>query len=81
MDFDALVKGFTTLGNDPKAATAYAAFVLACVTGQLGNGVWLWLGREIECVADRFRRDARSTARAVLAQFGGIIAFAAVIPF
>lgn len=81
MDIDALVKGFTTLGNDPKAATAYAAFVMACVAGQVGNGVWLWLGSEIECIADRFRRDAKSTARAVIAQLGGVIAFAAVIPF
>lgn len=81
MDTDLLLQGFVTLLDDTEARWAFIAYVTTCVLGQIGNAVWLWLGREIDCVLDRFRQDPRSSVKAILAQLGAVLAFAAAIPF
>ena len=81
MDIDTILQGITDLSNDPASAKAFAAYVLACIFGQVGNATWMWLGKEIDCVMDRFRDDPRATIKSCLANLGVIIGIAALMPW
>lgn len=79
MDITQVLEGLEAL--DKASATALAAYVIACIVGQVGNAIWMWLGKEIDCVADRFRHDPRATVRSILANLGAILGIAALMPW
>ena len=57
------------------------AYVLACIIGQVANAVWLWLGKEIDCIADRFRDDPRSSIKSALTNLGIVVGTAVLMPW
>ena len=63
------------------ATISFLTYVSSCVVGQIGNAIWLWLGKEIDCVFDRFRHDPRATIKALVVNFGVVFSVAIVIPF
>lgn len=80
MDVD-LTQNILKLWNEPTGRAGFAAYCAACFLGQIGNAIWLWLGKEIDCVVDRFKKDARATIKALLTNFGLIVGIAFLIPF
>lgn len=79
MDVSQVLEGLASL--DKESALALSAYVLACIAGQIGNAMWMWLGKEIDCVADRFRDDPRSTIKSSIANLGIILGIAALMPW
>lgn len=79
MDSSQVLEGLVAL--DKESATALGAYVVACIFGQLCNAVWMWLGKEIDCVMDRFKDDPRATIKSCIANLGVILGIAAVMPW
>lgn len=75
------LQNFNTIFQLPATRNAFAAYVIACLAGQVGNAFWMWLGKEIDCVADRFHSDPRATVKAGLTQVGAVLVFALALPF
>lgn len=80
MDVD-LTQNILKLWNEPQGRNAFAVYCLACLSGQIICATWLWLKKEIPCVADRFMKDPRATTVAVIANIVAIIGVAMLIPF
>ena len=80
MDVDA-TQNILRLWNDTQGRNGFAAYVLCCMLGQILNAGWLWLKKEIPCVADRFIGDPRATAVSVITNLGGVASVAILIPF
>lgn len=80
MDVD-LTQNVMKLWAEPGGRNAFALYVLACLIGQLANGVWLWLKKEIPCVMDRFRQDPRSTIVALLTNAWAVAGVALLMPW
>lgn len=67
--------------NDRATAINFVAYIMAALAGQLIYAVRLWLDKQIDCVFDRFRRDPRATAAALLTNLGVIATAALLVPF
>lgn len=80
MDVD-LTQNILRLWNDSHGRNGFAAYVLCCILGQIGNAAWLWLKREIPCVADRFVSDPRATIVSIITNIAGVASIAMLIPF
>lgn len=80
MDVD-ITQNLLKLWNDTQGRNGFAAYVLCCMLGQIGNAGWLWLKREIPCVAHRFISHPRATAVSIITNIGGIASVAVLIPF
>lgn len=80
MDVD-VSQNILRLWNDSQGRNGFAAYVLCCILGQIGNAGWLWLKKEIPCVAHRFVKDPRATAVSIITNIAGVASIAILIPF
>lgn len=76
-----IAQNVAKLWNAPEGRNPFALYCLGCLLGQAGNAFWLFLGKEIDCVMDRFRDDWRSTTKAILTNIGIVVGIAFAIPF
>lgn len=80
MDVD-LTQNVVKLLNQPEGRIAFVLYVIACIGGQFMNAGWLWLKRDIPCVMDRFKQDARATAVSMITNAWAVVGVALLMPW